>query len=166
MIKESGVNPYIVMALIRQESAFNEKARSPAGAMGLMQLLPKTARLFNRGKWRTNLYDPASNVKIGSRYFAFLLRLYHGDTELALAAYNAGPKHVDSWLKRYTVTDRALFLDLIPFRETREYVASIARNYIWYMTLYDAGLPGPKAAALTAPAAAAIPGPFKIFDKI
>jgi len=136
VIRATGVNELVVMSLIRQESAFNEKARSPAGALGLMQVMPRTARLVERTRHRPNLYDPNNNVRIGSKYFSTLLKRYDGDTELALAAYNAGPDRVEQWVRRYNVTRRTLFLDLIPFRETREYVASIARNYFWYSVLY------------------------------
>jgi soluble lytic murein transglycosylase len=137
VIRAAGVNELVVMSLIRQESAFNEKARSPAGALGLMQVMPRTARLVERTRHRPNLYDPNNNVRIGSKYFSTLLKRYDGDTELALAAYNAGPERVEAWVKRYNVTRRTLFLDLIPFKETRDYVASIARNYFWYSVLYS-----------------------------
>lgn len=131
----SALDPFLILSLIRQESAFNTRAHSSAGAMGLMQLMPRTARLFSRVP-RARLYDPETNVKIGVRYFSNLVSRYNGDVELALASYNAGVLRVDDWLKRYPVDNRFLFLDLIPFKETREYVASIARNYYWYMKLY------------------------------
>jgi soluble lytic murein transglycosylase len=137
VVRAAGVNELVVMSLIRQESAFNERARSPAGALGLMQVMPRTARLVERTRHRPNLYDPTNNVRIGSKYFSSLLKRYDGDTELALAAYNAGPERVEAWVKRYNVSRRTLFLDLIPFKETRDYVASIARNYFWYSVLYN-----------------------------
>ncbi|MCC7440852.1 MAG: transglycosylase SLT domain-containing protein [Bdellovibrionales bacterium] len=129
------VSPYLSLALIRQESAFNEGARSRVGALGLMQLMPDTARTMARVNTR-QLLDPQTNLKLGVRFFRKLLDRYKGDAELALAAYNAGPERVDSWLKRYPTDDRVLFLDLIPFAETRNYVALITRNYLWYLTLY------------------------------
>lgn len=131
----SAVDPFLILSLIRQESAFNERAHSRAGAMGLMQLMPGTARRIARVA-RHRLFDPETNVKIGVRYFSNLVERFDGDVELALAAYNAGVLRVDEWLKRYPVDNRFLFLDLIPFKETREYVASIARNYYWYLKLY------------------------------
>ncbi len=136
VIRAAGVNELVVMSLIRQESAFNEKARSPAGALGLMQVMPHTARLVERTRHRPTLYDPNKNVLIGSKYCSTRWMSYDGDAELALAAYNAGPERVEQWVRRYNVTRRTLFLDLIPFRETRDYVASIARNYFWYSVLY------------------------------
>ena len=63
---------------------------------------------------------------------------YDGDASLALAAYNAGANRIDEWTRRYPVKDKILFLDLIPFKETRQYISSIARNYFWYTSLYPA----------------------------
>ena len=138
-------DPYLVLSLIRQESAFNERARSPAGAMGLMQLMPSTARRMERIS-RKQLFDPQVNVRLGVRFFSHLLDRYSGDVELALAAYNAGPDRVDEWMRRYPfVENPMLFVDLIPFKETREYVASIARNYFWYLKLYEQQSPGARA---------------------
>ena len=138
--KTTALDKMLLLALVRQESAFNSKARSPAGALGLMQIMPRTARRFFRLRSPSQLYNPEVNLQVGSRYFSNLLKNYGGDAELALAAYNAGPKRVEEWLKRYPVKDRALFLDLIPFRETRDYVSSIARNYFWYVSLYSGTL--------------------------
>lgn len=148
VIEKLGVSPYVVMALIRQESAFNEQAKSSAGALGLMQLMLHTARLYDHNVHKASLMDPNKNVSIGVRYFANLLKRYNGDTELALASYNAGPQRTDQWLGRYTVEQRLLFLDLIPFRETRDYVASIARNFFWYSTLYMDGADPKDSAAM------------------
>ncbi|HAR44378.1 MAG TPA: hypothetical protein DCS07_17405 [Bdellovibrionales bacterium] len=133
----STLDPFLIVSLIRQESAFNHKARSPAGAMGLMQLMPTTARRMERQTPKRRLYDPQINVRIGVKYFNQLMEKYDGSAELALAAYNAGPARVNDWVKRYPVEDRMLFVDLIPFRETREYVASIVRNYYFYLKLYE-----------------------------
>lgn len=128
-------DPLLLLSLIRQESAFNETARSRVGALGLMQLMPMTGRRVAGLKAR-ELLEPVKNVNAGSRYLDILLKRFDGDVELALAAYNAGPLAVDRWVKRYQVDDRVLFLDLIPYKETREYVASIARNFVWYNMLY------------------------------
>ncbi len=129
------VDPWVVLSLIRQESAFNENARSRVGAVGLMQLMPSTARRIAAVS-RRQLLEPATNIKIGVKFFSKLLDRFDGDVELSLAAYNAGPEKVDLWKRRYPVSNRLLFMDLMPFRETREYVASIARNYYWYLKLY------------------------------
>ncbi|MBS1959989.1 MAG: lytic transglycosylase domain-containing protein [Bdellovibrionales bacterium] len=130
------VHPFLVTALIRQESAFQENARSRVGAAGLMQLMPRTARLMDRKVTRRKLYDAETNIRVGVQYFEKLVDRYNGDVELALAAYNAGAEVVDKWAKRYPMKNRLLFLDLIPYAETRNYVTLIGRNYYWYSKLY------------------------------
>lgn len=130
-----GLDPNLLLALARQESAFNPKARSVANARGLMQLLPKTGRLFKK---RLDLYDPVANVEVGSRYLYELLKRLNGNIPLALASYNAGPERVSTWTGRYPADNPVLFTDLIPFRETRDYVASVLRNYYWYRRMNSA----------------------------
>jgi soluble lytic murein transglycosylase len=147
---EEQVDPYLVISLIRQESAFNQNARSPVGAMGLMQLMPRTARRMEKVT-KSGLLNPKTNIRLGVRFFTRLIERFDGNVEFALAAYNAGPERVDVWKVRYPVDNRLLFLDLSPFKETREYVASIARNYYWYQRLYPSTSPSP---AGTIPAAA------------
>ena len=130
----SQVDPWLIQSLIRQESAFDPRARSSVGATGLMQLMPSTARRMAKIN-RSQLADPAANVKLGVRFFEHLLKRYDGETHLALAAYNAGPGKVDEWIKRYPTENPLLFVDAIPYRETREYVSFIMRNYYWYKFL-------------------------------
>ncbi len=133
--KAQSLDPLILLSIMRQESAFNPRARSRVGARGLMQVMPPTARFIASGSSR-NLYDPATNVKVGVKLFLNQLERFGGDTELALAAYNAGSLKVEAWQKRYPAEDKMLFLELIPYRETREYVTMILRNYYWYQRLY------------------------------
>jgi soluble lytic murein transglycosylase len=134
--KENKIDPFLILSLIRQESAFNKDARSIAGARGLMQVMPQTARMVARVRAQ-NLFNPDVNIAVGAKYFMNRLKQYDGDVELTLAAYNAGFMRVDDWKKRYPTDNRILFLDFIPFRETREYVTSILRNYYWYVNLYE-----------------------------
>ncbi len=134
--KVARVNPFLITALIRQESAFQEDAHSRVGAVGLMQLMPRTAKLLDRNATRKKLFTPETNLRIGIRYFESLVDRFQGDVELALAGYNAGPEAVDRWKKRYPLTNRLLFLDLIPYSETRNYVTLIGRNYYWYSKIY------------------------------
>lgn len=135
------IDPLLIMALIRQESAFNPKAVSSANAHGLMQLLPSTARRLARGMKlprpsTERLHEPEVNLQLGMRYFSDLLKQFDGQTEKVLASYNAGEHRVESWMSEGTYADSAEFVDTIPFSETRNYVKIISRNYFFYKTLY------------------------------
>ena len=138
--QDQNIDPLLVMALIRQESAFNIRATSRVGARGLMQIMPKTARTINRRTTKKDLYIPEKNIDLGTRYFAKLLKRYDNNVVHALAAYNAGFGNVDKWIQRYKTTNDLLFMDIIPFQETRDYVSSILRNYYWYSSLENQNL--------------------------
>jgi soluble lytic murein transglycosylase-like protein len=138
----SSTDPYLLLSVARQESSFNPMARSPANARGLMQILPSTARQLS-GRRNTNLYSPEKNVHLGAQYMAQLISRF-GSVEKALAAYNAGPNRVVEWERRYPVNNMILFMDLIPFRETRNYVSKILCNNYWYEKLYATGDPTKK----------------------
>ncbi len=127
------IDPWLIQSLIRQESAFDPRARSRVGATGLMQLMPATARRIV--KTRGKLNDPVYNLQAGVKFLEILVNRFDGQVHLALAAYNAGPGKVHEWQKRYPTNDPMLFVDTIPYRETREYVAFILRNYHWYRSL-------------------------------
>lgn len=135
-----GLDPYLLMSIARRESAFNPRAVSRARAKGLMQISPHTQRRLSSTK---NVFDPEANISMGSRYISALIKRQNGLIHLALAAYNAGPNRVDIWTSRYPTSDPVLFVDLIPFRETREYVASVLRNYYWYRRLHSQSSPVP-----------------------
>ena len=125
------VDPVIVLSLIRQESAFDPLARSGADARGLMQLLPSTAAKWLQNS-RQELYDPSQNVRVGVKYMETLFKRYDGNVEHVLAAYNAGLRNLDRWRQRFPNASTLMFMDLIPFKETRTYVAIILRNAYWY----------------------------------
>lgn len=123
------IDSWLLMAIARRESAFNPQARSHAGALGLMQLMPGTARDMARQSGVTlknaeAVFDPAINIELGSRYLAGLMKRYGDNRVLALAAYNAGPHRVDRWLDE-THTPFDVFIESIPFYETREYVQAV-----------------------------------------
>ncbi|MCO5142859.1 MAG: lytic transglycosylase domain-containing protein [Oligoflexia bacterium] len=131
------VDPYLVLALIRQESAFDPRAVSSAKAKGLMQIIPHTARrLASQG--HRKLLNEKANTEMGVKYLKILAKRFDDRAELVLAGYNAGPNKVDEWLKRIPEqkSDPLLWNDLIPYMETRDYVVSILRNNYLYERLY------------------------------
>ncbi len=130
----SDLDPTIVLALIRQESAFNNEARSHVGARGLMQLMPSTAKRFKRSIQGNHLEDPNVNLKIGITYLKKLMKMYDGNIVYALAAYNAGENRVDKWATELFSddTDPLLTIEAIPYLETRNYVKLILRNIFFY----------------------------------
>ncbi len=137
----NNLDPYLVMGLIRQESAFNARALSPANARGLMQVLPQTAARSSRAS-RTRsaaarLYDPNYNVRVGCAYLASLLKDFDGHPEFALAAYNAGDFRVRDWEKKYSFRDPATFLESIPIPATRAYVELVLRDAEIYRQLMN-----------------------------
>ncbi|ASD62357.1 lytic murein transglycosylase [Bdellovibrio bacteriovorus] len=143
-------DPFLLLSLIRQESSFNPNTKSPVGATGLMQIMPRTAKdLKKRVVTDKELLDPSSNIQLGARYFAALVKEFKNDHMKALASYNAGSGNVRKWMKRYPVENPLLFVDLIPFDETREYVAGILRNQYWYSKLYPELLVTPQMASQT-----------------
>jgi len=133
------LDPYLVMGLIRQESAFNARATSSADAHGLMQVLPKTASRSKRpSRIRSTgarLYNPTYNVRFGCSYLRSLLKDFDGRPEMALAAYNAGDFRVREWLKSNSFRDSSEFLEAIPIRDTRAYVESVLRDAAIYRQL-------------------------------
>lgn len=138
------LDPLLVYSLIREESFYNPRAFSYAGACGLMQLLPRTAnRMADDGMAplnRNDLFQPVLNIRLGMRYLRFLLDRYDGRLYLALAAYNAGPHRVDRWLSFYPGYPEENFIEAIPFKATRGYVKKIVRNVHLYRLYY--GKPG------------------------
>lgn len=136
----------LVHALIRQESAFDDQARSPVGARGLMQLMPATAKqvaqkykMTVNTDWLTS--NPDYNIRLGSLYLQQMLDRFGGSYPLALAAYNAGPSRVDQWLKEYGdprngKIDMIDWIEMIPFEETRNYVQRVLEGtYIYRIKL-------------------------------
>lgn len=133
-----------ILAIARQESAFISDARSPAGALGLMQLMPRTAKeTANKAKLRYRgshqLTQPELNVKLGSHYLASLSRRYSGHRVLASAAYNAGPGRVKGWLEQRKDLPIDIWIETIPFDETRNYVQNILSFSLIYSDML--GLP-------------------------
>jgi len=137
----SSVDIRLIQGLVRQESFFNPDAVSAAGAVGLMQILPSTAKTLAEKYGENNfdpatLKDPAVNIRLGVRYFLERYEEYGGNVAYALASYNAGRVKVDVWRKFLSGLDQELFIECIPYAETRDYVKRILRNQAMYALLY------------------------------
>jgi soluble lytic murein transglycosylase len=139
---KNNVDPYLVASLIRQESEFNPSAVSRANAYGLMQILPPEGRELARQEGMSQfetfqLLDPATNIRLGTRYLRQTLNKFGGVTEYALAAYNAGGSRVVDWQAAGPYQGIDEFVESIPFTETRGYVESILRNMEMYRAIDD-----------------------------
>ena len=142
--RELGLDPYLVAGLVRQESAFHPSIVSPAGAIGLMQVMPATGRQLARASGvrdftTATLENPEVNVHLGTRFLAELFERYDGDVPLFLSAYNAGPTRANRWRRLPEASDPARFTERIPFTETRGYVKNVVRNRALYRWLYGDG---------------------------
>lgn len=135
-----GVDPFLMVAIMRQESVFDPNARSTADARGLLQLLPSTAERIAPTVAGLNepidLYEPATNIAISARYIRTLLDRYDTDPLKTTAAYNGGETAVDRWLQQATSSDGDVFVENISYRETRDYVKRVVGNYAEYAKLY------------------------------
>ncbi len=134
--RANGLDAYLVMALIRQESGFNPKATSVANARGLMQMLPVAAGGGGRSRRSRRvadaLYNPSYNVRVACRFLRGVLNNFGGKPEFALAAYNAGDGRVKGWLGDHSFDEPAEFVESIPFNETRLYVQTVLRDATVY----------------------------------
>lgn len=135
------IDPLLVLALMRQESLFDPQAHSPANAIGLLQLLPSTARrigseLGTSGVDAASLIQPRLNITLGVAYLGNLVDLYGGDPFKATAAYNGGEAAVDKWNQRWPNAEADEWVEAISFRETRDYVKKVIGNYIEYRMIY------------------------------
>jgi len=138
--KEYVVDKYLIYACIKAESNFNEKAESKKGAKGLMQLMDSTGQEIAKGLNMTidndDLFEPEINIKLGTKYVSRMLQKYE-NTELALAAYNAGSGNVDSWINSGKIKADGSDAENIPFKETNNYVRKILKDYRIYKELYE-----------------------------
>jgi soluble lytic murein transglycosylase len=140
------IDPLLLAALIRQESAFEPQARSPADARGLTQVLPSTgqgiADALGRANWQPDdLYRPAVSIEFGAFYLAQRLAAYDNQLYPALAGYNAGDGNARAWVSRFGLGDPDLFIERIPFPETHDYVQRVYANYLTYQRLYRSPSP-------------------------
>ncbi len=138
--KEYEVDPYLVYAIIKAESKFNEGAISSKGATGLMQIMDKTAKeiaenLVMDYETGVTLYNPEKNIKLGIAYYSYLKKIYKVDS-ISLAAYNAGSGNVNKWIEEGKIKADGSDIENIPFKETNTYVRKILKDYEIYKKLY------------------------------
>jgi soluble lytic murein transglycosylase len=148
------LDPVLVNAIIRQESQFDVRAQSPAGAKGLMQLMPATAKLQAKKsglsyKSESELFNPSTNAKLGSAYLAGLLQQFNGVVPFAVAGYNAGPGRIGQWTSRFGspvgkhIHAAVDWVELIPFSETRSYVMRVTEAMGVYQARLNKGSKAP-----------------------
>lgn len=135
-----GVDPYLIAAIIREESQYDVKAVSRVGAIGLMQVMPATAnnvaqRVGLPTVRREDLFDQETNIRIGVRYVEQLMEQFSGNVVYTIASYNAGPLAVGNWIAQYRGQGQDEFVELIPYQETRQYVKRVLRSYREYVRL-------------------------------
>ena len=140
--EDNNIDPFLIFSIIKAESNFHRNIESSSGAIGLMQLMESTAvemanEIGEEVIVKEALYNPEMNIKIGTRYYAYLLKHYNGNKQLALAAYNAGMGNVDRWIKEGIIKEDGSDIENIPFKETNNYVRKIVNNYKIYQKLYN-----------------------------
>ena len=137
------LDPYLMTALIAQESTFTADVRSSANAVGLMQLIPSTGRSYARKvgiRYSSSiLRQPETNIRLGMRYFRDLMDRF-GEAHFALASYNAGERRIAQWIAERPGFDQDEFIDDIPFPETQNYVKRILGTADDYRRLYGGGI--------------------------
>ncbi len=136
-----GVDPLLVLSLMRQESTYNQRARSPVGALGLLQVMPTTgARIASLTHFtpfdRDRLWEPSVNVRFGIWYIGQLLRRFDGAFPLAVASYNGGPHNIGRWLGNKVGMPMDEFVEEIAFPESRNYVKKVVGHYQMYVSIY------------------------------
>ena len=151
-IKAQGINgivdPFLVAAIIREESQYDWRAVSRVGAIGLMQVMPATANAVAQrhhlpSVGREDLFDQETNIRLGVRYVEQLIGQFSGNMVQTIAAYNAGPIVVENWVTAHRGRSEDEFVELIPFQETRHYVKRVLRSYKEYLRLADHSKPVP-----------------------
>ncbi len=138
---EFSLDPALLYAIMREESAYRTDAESPAGARGLMQIMPPTgeriARSLEVASFEPDaLFRAETSIRFGSYYVRKLLRDFEGRPPLAIAAYNAGPEIVETWAREHEPFVTDVFVDSVPYGETRRYVRRVLRSYRVYRLLY------------------------------
>ena len=134
--EEFGIDKFLVYSIIKAESNFNKDAKSKSGAVGLMQLMEKTAQEIDSGIKEQDLYNEETNIKIGIEYYSKLLKYYNNSLELSLVAYNAGIGTVDKWIEDGILKKDGSNIENVPYKETNNYVRKILKDYKIYKMVY------------------------------
>lgn len=139
--KEYGVDPLLVISVMREESKFLPRSESHKGAKGLMQLMPETAKwiaqnMGEKGYSEADLLNPEKNIQFGTWYLANLENEFSGNIILVIAAYNGGRGHVKEWIQTEQIDPGNVKSSGIPFQETRQYVERVLQSYQKYIMLY------------------------------
>ena len=136
-----GVDPYLVVAVMREESHFKPESYSHKGAVGLMQIMPNTAKeialWLGEDYKQEELTNPETNIRYGTRYLSHLNNQFAGNSILVLASYNAGSGRVQQWLKQLPEGTTTYLIEDIPYRETKQYVQKVLRSYRIYAKIYN-----------------------------
>lgn len=147
--RRRGIDPYLLASITRQESGFEPTTVSNAGAVGLMQIMPQEASRIAAGGGlgaitREDLFDPHKNIAVGAAEYSQKLAVWNGNHILAIASYNAGERAVGTWIEKTPVDDTDLFVESIPYAETRLYVKTVSRNRHEYRRIYEVGNTAPE----------------------
>ncbi|MBQ4647228.1 MAG: transglycosylase SLT domain-containing protein [Candidatus Gastranaerophilales bacterium] len=133
-------SPYLFLSLVREESHFDKNAKSSAGATGLSQLMQPTASFIEKKSVsKETLLNPNENIKIGLKYFNYLVEQFNGNEYLAILAYNAGPGNIKKWLNDVSIksSEIDIFVENIPYLETKNYIKKILSSYWIYLNIYS-----------------------------
>ena len=139
---QAGIDPYFALAIMREESHFDPQALSSSKAIGLMQLLPSTAKDIAKRKKiklkeREEIFDPEMNTKLGTFYLGRLANKFKSELIYTAGSYNAGPENMSKWINRWNGKSLDDFVEQIPFKETRKYVKRVYRSYKLYKQIYS-----------------------------
>ena len=138
--KDFKLSPYLFLSLIREESHFDKNAKSAVGALGLSQLMQPTANFIEKTSVsKDTLLNPDENIRIGMKYYRYLIDYFNGNEYLAILAYNAGPGNIDKWLNNSLITSSEIdvFVENIPYLETKNYIKKILSSYWVYINIYS-----------------------------
>ncbi len=135
---DKGLNPYLILSVIKEESHFNPNIQSPVGAIGLSQIMPSTALMISDKSYSVSeLRDPDINIELGSKYFSYLMDIFSDNESLCVLSYNSGPNAVKGWLKEFQDLPFDIMVENIPYRETREYIKKVYGAYWNYLLTYE-----------------------------